>query len=260
MLRSLHGRRRARRRRAHRRHRGHARRAGDERARVHRRQDRRAHAVLVRPQARLRRQPRTEHRRHGRLQPAVAGSRCHAPSRSAATSRRPPCARWRPTAHRSRASSTPASFVTADGPRVIEFNARFGDPEAECLLPRLESDLLEIMLAVANGTLDRVDVRWSDDASVTVMLASGGYPGAVRDRQADRRPRRRRRRRHRLPCRHEARRERRASSRTAGASSASRRPRRRWRPRARRRTTTSSASASRACTTGPTSARPSGGA
>jgi phosphoribosylamine--glycine ligase len=72
----------------------------------------------------------------------------------------------------------PGLFVTADGPRVIEFNARFGDPECEALLPRLESDLLEIMLAVASCTLDRVDVHWSDDASVTVMLASGGYPGS----------------------------------------------------------------------------------
>ncbi len=71
----------------------------------------------------------------------------------------------------------PGLFVTADGPRVIEFNARFGDPEAECLLPLLESDLLEIMLACTDGTLDRVDVRWSDQASVTVMVASGGYPG-----------------------------------------------------------------------------------
>ena len=64
------------------------------------------------------------------------------------------------------------------GPVLLEFNARFGDPETECLLPRLRSDLLEIMLAVASSALDRVDVRWSDDASVTVMLASGGYPGA----------------------------------------------------------------------------------
>ena len=71
----------------------------------------------------------------------------------------------------------PGLMITAEGPRVIEFNARFGDPETECLLPRLESDLLEIMLAVASGTLDRVDVRWSKHASVTVMLASGGYPG-----------------------------------------------------------------------------------
>jgi phosphoribosylamine--glycine ligase len=72
----------------------------------------------------------------------------------------------------------PGIFVTADGPRVIEFNARFGDPECEALLPRLESDLLEIMLAVASGTLGRIDVRWNDEASVTVMLASGGYPGS----------------------------------------------------------------------------------
>jgi len=72
----------------------------------------------------------------------------------------------------------PGLFVTADGPRVIEFNARFGDPEAEALLPRLQTDLLEIMLACANGTLDRVDVQWDAGASITVMLASGGYPGA----------------------------------------------------------------------------------
>ena len=72
----------------------------------------------------------------------------------------------------------PGLFVTADGPRVIEFNARFGDPEAECLLPLLESDLLAIMLACCDGTLDRADVRWSAQAAVTVMLASGGYPGS----------------------------------------------------------------------------------
>ncbi|HXK34384.1 MAG TPA: phosphoribosylamine--glycine ligase [Dehalococcoidia bacterium] len=71
----------------------------------------------------------------------------------------------------------PGLFVTDDGPRVIEFNSRFGDPETEVLLPRLESDLLEIMLACTDGTLDRLDVRWRDDAAVTVMLASGGYPG-----------------------------------------------------------------------------------
>jgi phosphoribosylamine--glycine ligase len=72
----------------------------------------------------------------------------------------------------------PGLFITADGPRVIEFNARFGDPETECLLPLLESDLLEVMLGCSDGTLDRVGVRWSDAASVTVMMASAGYPGA----------------------------------------------------------------------------------
>ncbi|MEX2246138.1 MAG: phosphoribosylamine--glycine ligase [Dehalococcoidia bacterium] len=71
----------------------------------------------------------------------------------------------------------PGLFITDAGLRVIEFNARFGDPEAEVLLPRLESDLLEIMLAVTDGTLDRCEVRWSEQAAVCVMLASGGYPG-----------------------------------------------------------------------------------
>jgi phosphoribosylamine--glycine ligase len=69
-------------------------------------------------------------------------------------------------------------MITRDGPRVIEFNARLGDPEAEAHLPRLDSDLLDIILACRNGTLDRVDVRWRDDVAVTVMLASGGYPDA----------------------------------------------------------------------------------
>jgi phosphoribosylamine--glycine ligase len=72
----------------------------------------------------------------------------------------------------------PGLMMTGDGPRVIEFNARFGDPECEALLPLLESDLLLIMQAVAAGTLDKIDVRWRDQASVTVMLASDGYPGA----------------------------------------------------------------------------------
>jgi phosphoribosylamine--glycine ligase len=71
----------------------------------------------------------------------------------------------------------PGIMVTADGPRAIEFNARLGDPECEVLLPRLESDLLTIAQAVVEGTLDRVDVRWSEQATLTVFLTSGGYPG-----------------------------------------------------------------------------------
>ena len=71
-------------------------------------------------------------------------------------------------------------MLTADGPRVLEFNARFGDPEAEVLLPRLESDLGELLLAVADGRLAEIrdSVRFSDDACVTVVLVSGGYPGS----------------------------------------------------------------------------------
>jgi phosphoribosylamine--glycine ligase len=72
----------------------------------------------------------------------------------------------------------PGLILTADGARVIEFNARFGDPECEVLLPKLQTDLLDVFTAIASGTLDKVDVRWSDDVAITVMLASGGYPGA----------------------------------------------------------------------------------
>ena len=71
----------------------------------------------------------------------------------------------------------PGVFVNEDGLQVFECNARFGDPETQALLVRLESDLLDIVWACANGTLDKVDVRWSPRASVCVVMASGGYPG-----------------------------------------------------------------------------------
>ncbi len=70
----------------------------------------------------------------------------------------------------------PGIMVTADGPKVLEFNCRFGDPETQVLLPRLKSDLLEICLAVAGGTLADTAVDWSTDACVGVVVASGGYP------------------------------------------------------------------------------------
>lgn len=70
----------------------------------------------------------------------------------------------------------PGLFITDDGPRVIEFNCRMGDPETQVLLPRLESDLLEVCLAVANGKLAECDLRWSTNAAVGVVIASGGYP------------------------------------------------------------------------------------
>ncbi len=71
-------------------------------------------------------------------------------------------------------------MVTREGPRVIEFNARFGDPETQAMLPLLESDLAEIMLAVVESRLDRIDVTWSEEACVGVVMASGGYPGSYR--------------------------------------------------------------------------------
>ncbi len=70
----------------------------------------------------------------------------------------------------------PGLMVTPDGPQVLEFNCRFGDPETQVLLPRLKSDLLEICWAVANGRLHEAPVEWSTDACVGVVLASGGYP------------------------------------------------------------------------------------
>jgi phosphoribosylamine---glycine ligase len=66
---------------------------------------------------------------------------------------------------------------TADGPRLLEFNARFGDPETQVILPRLASDLGELLHASATGHVADVGVEWHDDAAVTVVLASGGYPG-----------------------------------------------------------------------------------
>lgn len=71
----------------------------------------------------------------------------------------------------------PGLMVTADGFKVLEYNARFGDPECESYMRLLESDLVEIMLACVHGTLQDVPVTWSSDAVVTVILASGGYPG-----------------------------------------------------------------------------------
>jgi len=68
-------------------------------------------------------------------------------------------------------------MLTADGPRVLEFNARFGDPETQVILPRLKTDLAEIILAVVTGNLNGIRVEWEDDACVGVVLASGGYPG-----------------------------------------------------------------------------------
>ncbi len=68
-------------------------------------------------------------------------------------------------------------MITSAGPRVLEFNSRFGDPEAQVILPLLETDLLEAAMACAEGTLDSVDVRWRRGSCVGVVLASPGYPG-----------------------------------------------------------------------------------
>jgi phosphoribosylamine--glycine ligase len=69
-------------------------------------------------------------------------------------------------------------MLTAHGPMVLEYNCRFGDPETECVLPLLQTDLHEICSACARGTLAAVPVRWRAGACATIVLASGGYPGA----------------------------------------------------------------------------------
>ena len=69
-------------------------------------------------------------------------------------------------------------MLSDEGPKVIEFNNRFGDPETQSVLARLDSDLLEIFLAVTENRLADVDIKWKDDKAVSVVLASGGYPGS----------------------------------------------------------------------------------
>ena len=67
-------------------------------------------------------------------------------------------------------------MITKDGPKVIEYNCRFGDPETQVVLPLLRTDLLDIMLAVTSETLDEIDVEFSDKAACCVIMASDGYP------------------------------------------------------------------------------------
>lgn len=71
----------------------------------------------------------------------------------------------------------PGIMLTSTGPRVLEFNARFGDPETQVYLPRLETDLVELLEACVDGRLEGIEVKWSPMAAVCVVMASGGYPG-----------------------------------------------------------------------------------
>lgn len=71
-------------------------------------------------------------------------------------------------------------MITKDGPQLIEYNTRFGDPECQVLMSRLKDDLLVIMLATVNGMLDQISVRWSNEAALTVVMAADGYPASPR--------------------------------------------------------------------------------
>ncbi len=70
-------------------------------------------------------------------------------------------------------------ILTRDGPKLIEYNARFGDPETQVLVPRLRDDLLTLLLASVDGTLDKISVRWKPETALTVVLCTKGYPGDV---------------------------------------------------------------------------------
>ena len=71
-------------------------------------------------------------------------------------------------------------MITENGPKVIEFNARFGDPETQVVLPLLDSDMAEVMMACVNGNLADLDIQWKDGAAVCVVMAAGGYPQGYR--------------------------------------------------------------------------------
>lgn len=69
-------------------------------------------------------------------------------------------------------------MITKDGPKLVEYNCRFGDPECQVLMPRLKSDLLTTLIAMRDGQLHNLDLRWSNETALTVVMASKGYPGA----------------------------------------------------------------------------------
>jgi phosphoribosylamine--glycine ligase len=71
----------------------------------------------------------------------------------------------------------PGLMITGEGAQVLEFNCRFGDPETQAILPRMKSDLLPLLQATIDGKIDNYEIEWDTSAAVTVVLASGGYPG-----------------------------------------------------------------------------------
>jgi len=90
----------------------------------------------------------------------------------------------KPTVRAMRARRTPYQgvlfaglMITADGPKLIEYNVRFGDPETQVLMMRLKSDLLAALVATVDGVLDNFDLRWREEAALTVVMAANGYPG-----------------------------------------------------------------------------------
>ena len=117
-----------------------------------------------------------QHGRHGRLQPGAhrdrRGARHHGEGHGADRGR----ARCEGIDYRGCLYG--GFMLTPAGPKVLEFNARFGDPETQVVLPRLKNDLVEVMLACANCELDQIELDWRDEWAVAVVLTSAGYPGS----------------------------------------------------------------------------------
>ncbi len=112
------------------------------------------------------------------------GAYSPAPVMTADTARRTMDEIILPTVAAMRARGTPfrgvlfaGLMITKDGPKLIEYNVRFGDPETQVLMMRLRSDILAALRATSDGTLDLLDLKWSDDTALTVVMAANGYPG-----------------------------------------------------------------------------------
>ena len=142
-----------------------------------RRRNRPAACVSARSQARIRRRQGTEYRRHGRRSPA--------PIIDAAMSGRVMAEIVQPTLRAMKGMGAPYKgvlyvglMITAEGPKLIEYNVRFGDPECQVLMPRLMSDLVPALLASRDGVLKALDLRWHSQVALTVVMAAKGYPGA----------------------------------------------------------------------------------
>lgn len=71
-------------------------------------------------------------------------------------------------------------MITADGPKVLEYNVRFGDPETQVVVPKLKNDLSQVLIHLLNRNLDKVQLEWSEETTVCIVLASGGYPGSYK--------------------------------------------------------------------------------
>ena len=98
---------------------------------------------------------------------------------------------WPRTDASTRACSTSGLMITEKGPKVLEFNARFGDPETQVIVARMKSDIVPILKGVAEGDLSDVKIEWAKDPAVCVVLAAKGYPDDVETGRRDPRPRRR---------------------------------------------------------------------